>query len=100
MQGPCSSVDTACASSLAALHGGAHAVRGSESVTALALAVSLKLSPYSMLGNASAGMLSIDGRCKTLDALANGYAKSEGIGALVVQPTAEVEGMLLGSSAG
>ena len=78
MQGPCSSVDTACASSLAALHGGAHAVAGGESGAVLALAVSLKLVPHGTLGAASAGMLSIDGRCKTLDARANGYARSEG----------------------
>ena len=44
LQGPCSSVDTACASALAAVHGGAHAVRGGEcGERALALAVSLKL---------------------------------------------------------
>ena len=29
-------------------------------------------------------MLSVDGRCKTLDARANGYARTEGIGSLVV----------------
>merc|ERR1711995_78667 len=45
LQGPCSSVDTACASSLSAMHGGAHTVAGGESGTALAMAVSLKLVP-------------------------------------------------------
>ena len=84
LQGPCSSVDTACASSLTALHWGSHAVRGGETGDALALAVSLKLVPHVTLGAASAGMLSVDGRCKTLDARANGYARSEGVGALVV----------------
>jgi acyl carrier protein len=40
LQGPCSSIDTACASSLSALHGGLHAVRGVECGVALALGVS------------------------------------------------------------
>ena len=51
LQGPCSSVDTACASSLAALHGGSHAVRGAECADALVLAVSLKLTPHITLTN-------------------------------------------------
>ena len=39
--------------------------------------------PHGTLGAASAGMLSVDGRCKTLDARANGYARSEGVGAVL-----------------
>ena len=89
LQGPCSSVDTACSSALAALHGGSHAVRALECGDALALAVSLKLVPHTTLGVASAGLLSTDGRCKTLDARANGYARSEGVGALVLRPCGE-----------
>ena len=84
LQGPCSSIDTACASALVAAHGAASALRGAECVVALALAVGLKLVPHGALGASSAGMLSIDGRCKTLDARANGYARSEGVGALVL----------------
>ena len=49
--------------------------------------MSLKLVPLTTIGAASAGMLSADGRCKTLDARANGYARSEGVGALVLQPS-------------
>ena len=90
LHGPCSSVDTACASALSAMHGGATAVRGAECAEAVALAVSLKLVPYSTLGAASAGMLSIDGRCKTLDARANGYARSEAVGALVLRACEDV----------
>ena len=86
LQGPCSSVDTACASALSAVHGASHAVRASECADALPLAVSLKLVPYGTLGAASAGMLSSDGRCKTLDHRANGYARSEGIGACALLP--------------
>ena len=84
LQGACVSVDTACSSALVAMHGGVHAVRGGESSAALATAVSLKLVPHGTLGAASAGMLSADGRCKTLDARANGYARSEGVGALLL----------------
>jgi acyl carrier protein len=54
LQGPCSSVDTACASALSAVHGGAHAILGGECGLALALAVGLKLVPYGALGGASA----------------------------------------------
>jgi acyl transferase domain-containing protein len=53
---------------------------------------------HGTLGVASAGMLSVDGRCKTLDVRANGYGRSEGIGALVLMSGLEAD-MLLGGSA-
>jgi len=62
------------------------------------MAVSLKLAPYGTLGAASAGMLSADGRCKTLDARANGYARSEAVGSVVLTAD-EIADMLLASSA-
>ena len=83
LQGPCSSIDAACASGLVAVHGASLGVRGGECCGALALAVSLKLVPT--VGLMAEGMLSIDGRCKTFDARANGYARSEALGALVLR---------------
>ena len=47
--------------------------------------------PQPTLAAAAVGMLSLDGRCKTLDARANGYARAEGVGALVVGTSAEGE---------
>ena len=76
LQGPCSSVDTACSSTLVALHGASSALAGGECGVAVVLAVSLKLMPQPTLGAAAAGMLSSDGRCKTLDWLANGYVRN------------------------
>ena len=80
LQGPCLSVDAACASALTALHVAWRAVGSGECGSAAAAAVSLKLSPHPTLGTAAAGMLSADGRCKTWDARANGYVRSEGVG--------------------
>jgi acyl transferase domain-containing protein len=93
LQGPCSSVDTACSSALSALHGAANAVDAEQvghlgqrqsHPSHLVLAVGLKLVPHVALNIAAAGMLSVDGRCKTFDARANGYARAEGVGALVL----------------
>ena len=65
---------------------------GARAGAALALAVSLKLVPHGALGAAAAGMLSVDGRCKTLDARANGYVRSEAVGALVLRREGEIGG--------
>ena len=82
------------------MHGGSLAVRGGECGDAVALAVSLKLVPHGAAAAGAAGMLSIDGRCKTLDARANGYARSEGVGALVLRSCDDVQtSMTLGGSA-
>jgi acyl transferase domain-containing protein len=48
------------------------------------LAVSLALTPQIHDIYARAGMLSADGRCKTFDARANGYARGEGVGAITL----------------
>jgi 3-oxoacyl-(acyl-carrier-protein) synthase len=83
-QGPCSSIDTACSSGLAALHVASSAVVAGECGQALTLAVSLMLTPRTHEVYARAGMLSADGRCKTFDARANGYVRSEGACGLVL----------------
>ena len=42
---------------------------------------------------ARAGMLSKDGRCKTFDAGANGYARGEGVGSFVMLQSSSVSGV-------
>ena len=100
MQGPCMSVDTACASALVALHGAWRAARSGDCDGAIAAAVSLKLVPHPTLGAAAAGMLSVDGRCKTFDAAANGYARSEGVGAATVRVDAAASACSLATVSG
>ena len=100
LQGPCVSVDTACSSALVAAHDGCHAVRSSECISAVASGVGLKLLPYATLGAAAAGMLSVDGRCKTLDARANGYARSGGVAAVLLRAEGEERVWLSGAQLG
>ena len=55
-----------------------------DCANALVAAAILILEPVVTLMYAHAGMLSLDGRCKTFDASANGYVRSEGVGALLL----------------
>ena len=89
LQGPCVSADTACSSALVALHSGALAIRIGECRSAVASAVGLRLAPQVTLGIAAAGMLSVDGRCKTWDKGANGYVRSEGVGSTVLRAVSD-----------
>ena len=49
----------------------------------------LKLVPHPTIGAGAAGMLSSDGRCKTFDARANGYVRTEGVGSILVSPSSD-----------
>ena len=79
-QGPCSAVDTACSSSLVAIHLACQSLKLGESNIALAGGVNLTLSPLTNITLSRAQMLSPEGRCKTFDASADGYVRSEGCG--------------------
>ena len=83
--GPTMSIDTACSSSLVALHLACQSLRRGETQLALAGGVSLILSPEGTVNFSKARMLAPDGRCKTFDALADGYVRSDGCALLVLK---------------
>lgn len=83
--GPNLAVDTACSSSLAAVHLAVRALRAGECDAALACGVNLILSPELQVGLSRMNALSPDGRCKSFDAAADGYARGEGCAALVLK---------------
>jgi acyl transferase domain-containing protein len=91
LEGPALVIDTACSSSLVALHQACQALRNGECDLSLAGGVNLLLSPESMIATCRARMLAQDGRCKTFDAAANGYVRSEGCGVVVLKRIDEAE---------
>jgi acyl transferase domain-containing protein/acyl carrier protein len=83
--GPCMTVDTACASGLTAIHLAVKGLRSGECEIALAGGVNALHHPRTQVIFSAAGMLAEDGRCKTFDDAADGYARAEGCGMLVLK---------------
>jgi natural product biosynthesis luciferase-like monooxygenase protein len=89
LQGPSWAVDTACSSSLVALHQACESLRKGACHLALAGGVNLILTPQLSITFSQARMLAADGRCKTFDAGADGYVRSEGCGVVVLKRLAD-----------
>ena len=84
--GPSLAIDTACSSALVAVHQACQSLRRGECAQALVGGVNAILSPAITVAFAQAGMMAGDGRCKTFDARADGYVRSEGVGLLLLKP--------------
>ncbi|OQE41240.1 hypothetical protein PENCOP_c005G01989 [Penicillium coprophilum] len=83
--GPSMTIDTACSSSLVALHQGVRTLRASESRVAVACGTQVLLNPEMYIGESKLTMLSPNGRCRMWDADADGYARGEGVAAVVLK---------------
>ena len=83
--GPSMTVDTACASSLNAVHLAAAAIRDGECDTAVAGGVCVMGSPAAFVEFARNNALASDGRCHTYAASADGTSWGEGAGAVVLE---------------
>jgi len=85
LKGPNTAVDSACSASLVATHIAVQSLRARECSLAIVGASSLKILPDEILVFSKWGMLSRDGRCKTFDASADGFAAGEGSGVVVLK---------------
>ena len=84
-KGPSVSVDTACSSSIVTTHSAFISMRSSEIGRAVSCGVQAILSEHITGVFHSSGMLAPDGRCKTLDASADGYVRGEARGVLALE---------------
>jgi acyl transferase domain-containing protein/acyl carrier protein len=91
MRGPSVSIDTACSSSLVALHMAMQGLRGRECDIALCGGVNALHHPRIPVMFSHAQMLAPDGHCKTFDESADGYARAEGCGVIVLKRLSDAE---------
>ncbi|XP_034192524.2 fatty acid synthase [Osmia lignaria lignaria] len=85
LHGPSYAIDTACSSSLFALDHAYRMIRTGICDTVIIGGSNLCLHPYVSLQFARLGVLSSDCRCKSFDARANGYVRSEAVSVIVLQ---------------
>ncbi|MUL46590.1 acyltransferase domain-containing protein [Mycobacterium sp. CBMA293] len=89
-RGPSMTIDTACSSSLVAIHEGVKALRSGEASVVLAGGVNALVTPMVTVGfDMVGGVLAPDGRIKSFSADADGYARSEGGGLVVLKRVAD-----------
>jgi acyl transferase domain-containing protein len=89
LRGPSLMLNTACSSSLMAVHQAVRSLRTGESDAALAGGVNLMLTPELSVYMSKVWALSPTGACRPFDAAADGIVRSEGCGVVVLKRYAD-----------
>ncbi|KAF2771255.1 hypothetical protein EJ03DRAFT_388355 [Teratosphaeria nubilosa] len=85
LRGPSVTINTACSSSLAALHFAVQSLRSGESTAAIVGGVNLIFDSAAYISESKLHMLSPTSRSSMWDSGADGYARGEGVSALMVK---------------
>ena len=89
--GPSFAVDSACSSSLTAIHLALDSLYSGMCETAIAGGVSLIVDPQHMLELTAVGMLSDGAKCRSFGKNADGFVDAEGVGAVILKPLSHAE---------
>ncbi|KAJ4863148.1 KR domain-containing protein [Trichoderma breve] len=84
-KGPSMTIDTACSSSVVTLHQACQSLLSGETDMAVSSGVTVLAYPNDVASMSYQGFLSQDGRCFSFDHRANGYARGEGVGTIIVK---------------
>jgi acyl transferase domain-containing protein/enoyl-CoA hydratase/carnithine racemase/aryl carrier-like protein/SAM-dependent methyltransferase len=87
--GPSFAVDSACSSSLTAIHLALDSLYGGLCDAAIAGGVSLIVDPQHMIELSALGMLSEGAECRSFGRNADGFVDAEGVGAVILKPLAQ-----------
>ncbi|KAL1883173.1 Type I Iterative PKS [Diaporthe australafricana] len=87
LQGPSLAIDTACSSSMYAIHLAVSAIRNGDCDSAVVAASNWIMDPSLQMALDKLGALSPTSTCHTFDASADGYARGEGFAAIYLKKT-------------
>ncbi|KAF1818303.1 thiolase-like protein [Dissoconium aciculare CBS 342.82] len=89
LRGPSMVIDTACSSTITALHMASNALRAGDAQQAVVCGANIILNPDMFVTMSELGFLSPRGRCHSFDASGDGYARGEGVMAIVLKPLSQ-----------
>ncbi|KAJ4163171.1 hypothetical protein LMH87_004915 [Akanthomyces muscarius] len=89
LNGPSITIDTACSSSLVAVHQAIQAMQSGDCKAAIVGGVNLILDPSMYIMESKLHMLSPDSQSRMWSSDANGYARGEGVAAMMLKPLSE-----------
>ncbi|RDW89221.1 polyketide synthase BcPKS8 [Coleophoma cylindrospora] len=86
LRGPSFTIDTACSSSMVALHQACQSIRNGESKMAIAGGCHLNMLPEIWISYSMSRLFSDEGRSFSFDSRGTGYGRGEGCGMVILKP--------------